>query len=136
MKSKLTFLAGLTAGYVLGTRAGRGSYEKIKASAKELWNRDAVQTTVSNIQESIEDQAGHAVHKLIDQVFPAYKRGPASAVNPLDSVSDANSTTAATPMDILPEVSDEFPDAALNGGEGQNWSNRSNPSVTHPKTGS
>lgn len=132
MKSKLTFLAGLTAGYVLGTRAGRGSYKKIKASAKELWNRDAVQATVSNIQESIKDQAGHAVHKLIDQVLPAPKRESTSAANPLDSVSDA---TAATPLDIASEVSDEFPDAALNGGEGQNWTGRGNPGPAHPKAG-
>lgn len=136
MKFKLTFLAGLAAGYVLGTRAGRGNYEKIESSAKELWNKDQVQDAVSTIQESVKDQAGEAVHKLVEQVVPAPKQDQARAANTLDSVSDPNSTTAATPMDIVPEVSDEFPDAALNGGEGQNWINRSKPSVTHPKTGS
>ena len=33
MASKLPFLIGLTGGYVLGTRAGRAQYEKIKAAA-------------------------------------------------------------------------------------------------------
>ncbi|MHA7175987.1 hypothetical protein ACX80D_04975 [Arthrobacter sp. Sr24] len=135
MKSKLTFLAGMAAGYVLGTRAGRGSYETIKVSAKELWNKDAVQAAVSHVQESVKDQAGQAAHKLMDQVIPAHKQDSDTVANPLDSVSDTPATTSGAPLDIVPEVSDEFPDAALNGGEGKNWNNLGKPSGTHPTTG-
>jgi hypothetical protein len=33
MKNKLVFASGMAAGYVLGTRAGRESYEKIRTKA-------------------------------------------------------------------------------------------------------
>lgn len=136
MKSKLTFLAGMAAGYVLGTRAGRGSYEKIKASAKELWNNDAVQATVSHVQVSVKDQAGQVAHKFMDQVVPAHKQDSDRGDNPLDSVFDTTAANSGKPLDIVSELSDEFPDAALNGGEDQNWNNQGNPSGIHPKAGS
>jgi len=37
MKGKVAFIAGAGVGYVLGARAGRGRFEKIKA-----WSRDAL----------------------------------------------------------------------------------------------
>lgn len=37
MKNKLIFGAGLAAGFVLGSRAGRGSYEQLRDAAQELW---------------------------------------------------------------------------------------------------
>ena len=40
---KLTFLAGLGAGYVLGTRSGRERYDQITAKARELWSDPRVQ---------------------------------------------------------------------------------------------
>lgn len=36
MKARLAFVAGLAAGYVLGTKAGRESYENIKRSVKSM----------------------------------------------------------------------------------------------------
>lgn len=120
MKSKLTFVIGMGVGYVLGARAGRSSYEKIKSSAKTLWNKDQVQDTFSNLQENLKGQAGQAVHALVDQVLPGSQAGPD---NPADG---ENSTTidGATPPDTAPEVSDEFPDAALDGGEAEKWTSR------------
>ncbi len=35
MASKIPFILGLGAGYVLGTRAGRAQYERIKATAAD-----------------------------------------------------------------------------------------------------
>jgi len=40
--SKLTFAVGIAAGYVLGTRAGRGRYEQIKQVSARAWNHPAV----------------------------------------------------------------------------------------------
>ena len=37
MRGRLMFLAGATAGYVLGAKAGRGRYEQIKTQADSLW---------------------------------------------------------------------------------------------------
>lgn len=39
----VTFAAGLAAGYILGTRAGREKYEQIVESARTLSNKPAVQ---------------------------------------------------------------------------------------------
>ncbi|WP_051476737.1 hypothetical protein [Arthrobacter sp. Br18] len=64
MKNKLVFTAGMAAGYVLGTRAGRGSYEKIKAKATELWNNPKVQETLSSTTETVKTKAPAVQEKL------------------------------------------------------------------------
>lgn len=124
MKSKLTFVIGMGVGYVLGARAGRSSYEKIKTSAKTLWNKDQVQQTVINLQEGIKGQAGHAVHSLVEQVLPT-SHSPSQS-GPSNPEIGENSTTSqeATPPDIVPEISDEFPDAALDGDEAEKWTSQ------------
>ncbi|MFB9165552.1 YtxH domain-containing protein [Arthrobacter psychrochitiniphilus] len=71
MKAKLTFIAGLGAEYILGSRAGRAHYDQLKSSVRKLWNRDEVQGTVASVQESVKAQAGEAVNKLVHQVLPA-----------------------------------------------------------------
>jgi hypothetical protein len=43
MRGKMMFLAGLAAGFVLGSRAGREKYEEIRSSAKKLWESPSVQ---------------------------------------------------------------------------------------------
>lgn len=46
MASKLPFILGLGAGYVLGTRAGRAQYERIKAAASRVTEQPFVRETV------------------------------------------------------------------------------------------
>lgn len=48
--TKLTLVAGLGAGYVLGTRAGRERYEKIVAAARKVAEAPAVRQTANVIQ--------------------------------------------------------------------------------------
>ena len=43
MKGKILLVVGLGIGYVLGTRAGREQYDKIKATAQKFWNDPRVQ---------------------------------------------------------------------------------------------
>ena len=57
MKNKLVFAAGMAAGYVLGARAGRASYEQIKVKANELWNNPKVQDKVSQASETVTTKA-------------------------------------------------------------------------------
>lgn len=122
MKAKLTFLAGAALGYVLGTRAGRESYEKIKSAAKQTWAKDAVQDTVATVQESVKTQAGEVAHKLVEQVRPHDKQDPDSAKDDQDTTASSEKSlygSGGNPLDIVSGVSDEFPDAGLNGGGGQ-----------------
>src|SRR3954470_15973337 len=48
--TKLPLAAGLAAGYVLGTRAGRERYEKIAAAARKVTEAPAVRQTANVIQ--------------------------------------------------------------------------------------
>lgn len=51
MRMKAAFLAGSAVGYVLGTRAGRERFEKIRSSAQGLWENPRVKETVSGVQD-------------------------------------------------------------------------------------
>ena len=53
---KLSFLAGLSAGYVLGARAGEERYEQIKLAAGQVWSNPAVQEQVSKATETAKER--------------------------------------------------------------------------------
>ena len=61
MINKLTFVAGFSAGYVLGAKAGTSRYQQIKAKASELSGKPAVQHLTSTVQAKASDLAGKAV---------------------------------------------------------------------------
>jgi hypothetical protein len=85
MKMKTVLVAGLAAGigYVLGTKAGRARFEELRARATDLAHSPKVQETVSNLSETVKQNA----QKLPDPVADVV-----SAV--ADSVKD--STTGPT----------------------------------------
>jgi hypothetical protein len=66
MKIKTVLVAGLAAGigYVLGTKAGRARFEQLRARAADFVESPKVQETVSNLSETVKQQA----HKLPDPV--------------------------------------------------------------------
>ena len=83
MKGKIIFAAGLGIGYVLGTRAGRAQYEKIKSSALKVWNDPGVQKRVDQAEAYVKDKAPDVAEfvtdnakKVVSQVAP--KKKPAA----------------------------------------------------------
>lgn len=48
MKNKLILGAGLAAGFILGSRAGRGTYEQLRDAAHELWASNVSRNTRQN----------------------------------------------------------------------------------------
>ncbi|GAA2687739.1 YtxH domain-containing protein [Streptomyces lunalinharesii] len=48
MRYRLTFIAGLAVGYVLGTRAGRERYEQLRKSARRIAQNPAVRNTAES----------------------------------------------------------------------------------------
>ena len=71
---RLAFLLGLAAGYVLGARAGRRSYEQIKAKACGLWNSAPVQKQVERAGTTIASAVpvvGGAAAKGVKKLFEA-----------------------------------------------------------------
>ena len=64
MKRALTFAAGLTAGYVAGTRAGRERYEQMKDKMHEVGERPAV----TEMREHLHEQVDTATKVVADKV--------------------------------------------------------------------
>jgi hypothetical protein len=87
MKNKIVFATGMAVGYVLGTRAGRESYEQLKTKAQELWNDPKVQDTVSSTTDAIKEKA------------PAVQDSLKGALKKDDSGSDAGGTSSGKGKD-------------------------------------
>ncbi len=70
----LTLAAGLAAGYVLGTRAGREKYEQIAATARKMSNHPTVaqaQTKAKNLLSSGTDTVAETPTATATQEPPA-----------------------------------------------------------------
>ncbi|MCC2314287.1 YtxH domain-containing protein [Cellulomonas xiejunii] len=52
MKGKLTFVLGAGVGYLMGTRAGRQQFEKIKTWASDTWNDPRLQGYVHDAEHA------------------------------------------------------------------------------------
>lgn len=68
MRYRLTFVAGLALGYVLGTRAGRERYEQLKKSAREISQNPAVRNTVESATQQGREVAGKAFDTVSEKV--------------------------------------------------------------------
>ncbi|MFJ6940863.1 YtxH domain-containing protein [Streptomyces sp. NPDC101132] len=60
MRYKLTFVAGLALGYVLGTAAGRERYEQLKKSARGIAQNPAVRNAAETAAHTGRQYAGKA----------------------------------------------------------------------------
>ncbi len=68
MLYRLTFVAGLALGYVLGTRAGRERYEQLKKSARQVTQNPAVRNTAESAAQQGRAFAGKAYHAVSEKV--------------------------------------------------------------------
>lgn len=103
MKGKLIFTAGVLTGYILGSRAGRTSYENLKKSVKSLWATESVQAVVTGVEHQLKNVAGELGHQVKDTIAstPTQQDDPSMATTP-----------------SLPDVTS---DPALNDKVGQDW---------------
>ena len=63
--AKLTFIAGVAAGYVLGSRAGRQRYEQIRRTSGKVWNSGPVQKQVASAKEVARTKAAPVVADMV-----------------------------------------------------------------------
>ncbi|MER6910989.1 YtxH domain-containing protein [Streptomyces sp. NPDC000594] len=68
MRYRLTFVAGLAVGYVLGTRAGRERYEQLRKSVREFSQNPAVRNAAESAALGGRQFAGKAFHAVSDTV--------------------------------------------------------------------
>ncbi|MER5553090.1 YtxH domain-containing protein [Streptomyces sp. NPDC002793] len=68
MRYRLTFIAGVALGYVLGTRAGRERYEQLKKAAQTLAENPAVRNAAESAAHGSRDFAGKAYHSVSEKV--------------------------------------------------------------------
>lgn len=100
MLKKITFALGLSAGYVLGARAGRKRYEQIAASAKRLWKSEPVQNRVDDAGDAVKRYAPQAASVAFDgvkQVSKLVTYATKSGSNDAKHGADAPSGTASNP---------------------------------------
>ncbi|MHA7240349.1 YtxH domain-containing protein [Arthrobacter sp. TMS1-12-1] len=95
MKNKLVFAAGMAAGYVLGTRAGRESYEQLRTKAQELWNSPKVQDKVSSTTGTIKSKAPE-VQESLKGVLKKGASGPAGGGTPTPATGTTPTTGTGT----------------------------------------
>ena len=113
MKKRLILLAGLGVGYVLGSRTGRQSYEKLKAQAQDLWADPRVQDTVEKANQSIREKSpavADAVQTAADKVNSAAGTGTAGTGAAGAGAASTGSKSAGTPGATstgTPEVKDD-----------------------------
>lgn len=68
MAGKMSFLIGLGAGYVLGTRSGRERYEQIAGKAQELWRDPRVQEKAGQAQQLVKEKASDVGERVSEKV--------------------------------------------------------------------
>ncbi len=71
---KFTFLIGMATGFVVGSRIGRGPYERLETSVRQAINQPKVQNTLHSAADrakSVRDSALDATTETIDDVSDA-----------------------------------------------------------------
>lgn len=91
MRGKLTLVAGVAIGYVLGSRAGRERYEQIAAASSKVWHSRPVQAQVHNVEAFVQAKTP-VVLKLVRK---GAKKATAKAKDVVSS-NDSAPTTSST----------------------------------------
>ena len=70
---KLSFFVGAGLGYVLGARAGRQQFEKIKSASQTVWDNPRVQSSVHKVEEKVTQVAKEQASAVTDKVTDTVK---------------------------------------------------------------
>lgn len=101
MASRLPFIVGLGAGYVLGTRAGRAQYERIKAAAAKVteqpYVREKVDAASTRATEFVREQGSAVTDKVVDAVKERVFGGSGTSRS---SKSASAKATAHDPVEV------------------------------------
>lgn len=112
MKGRFLFIAGIAVGYVLGARAGRGSYETIKTRAQGAWRDPRVQQGLHEAGDFVKENAPVAAAKVKDAAGSAVSAVQSKAADKKDGASDLGDKVASTASDVKDQISSASDDVA------------------------
>lgn len=104
MMKALIFGAGVAAGYVLGARAGRGSYEELKATAQKYWQDPRVQDKVQEAAEVVKDKAPAVQSQVTGAVKEAAHKASETVSSVLHREGGSKDDAAASQDRALEDV--------------------------------
>ncbi|WP_286175876.1 protoporphyrinogen oxidase [Arthrobacter sp. NEB 688] len=94
---KLTFMAGLAAGYVLGAKAGKQRYEQIRRTSSKVWHSGPVQNQVAQAKEAARTKAAPVVADLVaDAARATGERLRQGRTVPSETIAPAGTTPHVT----------------------------------------
>lgn len=96
---KKSFILGGIVGFVLGSRAGRDQYEKLKAMSQDLWQSDAVQHGVAKVEDTVGGAARNQASNLTDKVADLVKDKIHSGKSDKDAHLDSYVSGGDKPME-------------------------------------
>jgi hypothetical protein len=101
MRSKAAFIVGTGVGYVLGTRAGRQRFDKIKGWTSTAWQHPKVQAKVTDLEAKAADLARSEVAALKGRVTESVRTAVGSskgvAPEPIERHATAPAATDGDP---------------------------------------
>ena len=104
MRLRILFIVGLGVGYILGARAGRPRYDKLKAKATEAWEDPRVQKVVSETQEFVKENAPIVQDKVVKGTKAAVAGAQETYVKVAETAKDASAKVAETAKDVSGKV--------------------------------
>ena len=112
MRLKVLFVLGIGIGYVLGARAGRPRYEKLKARATEVWEDPRVQKVRAETQEFVKENAPVVQEKVVAGTKAAVAGAQEVAAKAAEAAKDASGRVAETAKDVSGKVAETARDVS------------------------
>lgn len=110
MRSKAAFIVGTGVGYVLGARAGRQRFEKIKGWSATAWQSPQVQAGVTELKGKAADLARSEAAAIKGRVTESLRTavGSSQGLTPAGPVTN-ESVDPGAPLPPVAAVDDESP---------------------------
>ncbi len=108
----MLFIVGLGVGYVLGARAGRPQYERLKSKVTEAWEDPRVQKVVTETQEFVREKAPVVQEKVVAGTKAAAAGAQETYSKVAETAKDVSGKVAETAKDISDKVTKAAKDAS------------------------
>ncbi len=102
MRAKAAFLIGGALGYVLGTRAGREQFDKLRSGAQKLWEDPRVQDKVSDVEHratSLVKDKGPEIREKVTEAVRSATETVRSKTGGEGHEHNGSGSSSATPPD-------------------------------------